>query len=203
MATYTELQTRITAELGNRSDLSTQIQEAIQSAIRHYQRTLALFGQDTDTVSTVAGTAEYALDADFLAFDRVEITVDGNTYPLELCDYDKLKTEDVSGHRGEPWRYAYRNSNIRLYPVPDAVYTVTIYQWIKAAAPSGGSDSTAWTNDFLDIIRHRAKWELCSSVTMDPVRGEPAKAAELEALQAWLTERDRMILRGGARPTEF
>jgi hypothetical protein len=200
--TYAELQTQIALELG-RTDLTTPIQTAILAAIRHYQRRLSLFGQSTQSISTVAGTAEYSLATDFLALDFVQLANASGTVSLEPEVYEVLAALDHTGLRSEPDRYAYRNYKIRLYPVPDAVYTVTAYYWAALAAPTGAGDSTGWTNDLLDLIRHRAKVDLAANVLRDDQGAAIYRAAEGDTLDGIILQRDRALSVGRVVPTEF
>ena len=202
MATYSELQTQIALELG-RTDLTTPIQTAILSAIKHYQRRLSLFGQSTQSISTVAGTAEYSLATDFLALDLVQLADSNGTWTLDAELYDVLLALDTTGLRSEPDRYGYRNYKLRLYPTPDAVYTITAYYWSALAAPTGASDSTGWTNDLLDLIRHRAKVDLAANVLRDDQGAATYRAAEMDTLDGVVLQRDRALSLGSVVPTEF
>lgn len=202
MATYSDLQSQIATELG-RTDLTTPIQTAILAAIRHYQRRLSLFGQGSTSLSTVASTAEYDLPADFIAIDFVQIASTNGTYTLDAELYDVLAALDITGLTSEPDRYAYRNYKLRLYPVPDAVYTVTVYYWAALAAPSGATDSTGWTNDLLDLIRHRAKVDLAANSLRDDQGASTYRAAEMDTLDGVILQRDRALSMGRVVPTEF
>ena len=93
MSSYATLQAQIATEL-HRSDLTTDIQTAILSAIRHYSRKLMLFSQGTHSPVIVAGTAEYSLPSDFLAFERVEITIDGDTTLLDEVSSNEMAALD-------------------------------------------------------------------------------------------------------------
>jgi hypothetical protein len=202
VGTYSDLQSQIATELA-RTDLTAPIQTAILAAIRHYQRRLSLFGQSTQSISTVAGTAEYALSSDFLAIDFVQIASTNGTYTLDPELYDVLAALDITGLRSEPDRYAYRNYKLRLYPIPDAVYIVTVYYWQALAAPTGASDSTGWTNDLLDLIRHRAKVDLAANTLRDDQGAAVYRAAEVDTLDGVILQRDRALSLGRVVPTEF
>ncbi len=202
MSTYAQLQSRIASEL-SRDDLTTPIQEAILSAIRHVQRKLMLFNQTTQAINTVAGTSEYSLSSDFLAFERISLVENGDVRTLTERSYDEIATIDVSGHDGVPTLYAYRNYKIRLYPVPDDVYAVTVYYWSLLGPPSDGADSTVWTNDALDLIRHRAKFDLASNTIRDDRAAATYKAHEDETYGGMVIQRDRVLSNGMIQPTQF
>ena len=202
MATYGELQTQIATELG-RTDLTTAIQTAILSAIRHYQRRLQLFAQSSASITTADGTAEYAVPADYIATDFVQKTVNGTTETLDPELYEVLAGEDVDAYEGEPSRYAYRNYKLRLYPVPDAMYSLTHYYWAAIAAPTGSVDATSWTEDLVDLIRHRAKTDLAANSLRDDQGAATYRAAEMDTLEGVILQRDRALALGRVIPTEF
>lgn len=202
MASYTNLQDQIALELA-RSDLTTPIQTAILSAIRHYQRKLMLFGQENQTIATADGTANYSLASDFLAFERVEIVVNGDVKILSEVSSNELAATDVSGDTGEPSKFAYRDAQIRLYPVPDAIYDVTVRYWKQAAAPVSGADSTVWTNDAVDLIRHRAKYDVASNNIRDDRAAQTYKMHEDETYGGMVIQRDRLLSGGRIIPTQF
>jgi hypothetical protein len=114
-----------------------------------------------------------------------------------------LAALDITGLRSEPDRYAYRNYKLRLYPIPDAVYIVTVYYWQALAAPTGASDSTGWTNDLLDLIRHRAKVDLAANTLRDDQGAAVYRAAEVDTLDGVILQRDRALSLGRVVPTEF
>ena len=202
MATYSGLQSTIASEL-SRDDLTTPIQSAILSAIRHYQRKLMLFNQTTQAISTVAGTSEYSLSSDFLAFERISLVENGDVRTLVERSYDEIATIDVSAHDGVPTKFAYRNFMLRLYPVPDAVYAVTVYYWSLLDPPSDGADSTVWTNDAVDLIRHRAKADLASNTIRDDRAAQIYRMHEDDTLGGMIVQRDRLLSNGIIQPTQF
>ena len=200
MSTYVQLQTQIATEL-HRSDLTTDIQTAILAAIRHYQRKLMLFSQGTHSPVIVAGTAEYSLPSDFLAFERVEITIDGDTTLLDEISSNEMAALDDDS--GEPTKFSYRNYVMTLYPAPDSAYTITVKYWQQPAAPSADADSTVWTNDALDLIRHRAKADLAANTIRDNAAAQTYKVYEDETYGGMVIQRDRVLSNGRLIPTQF
>ena len=72
MASYLSMQQRIADELGARNDLATQIQNAIQDAIRYYQYQPTFLNEKENTATTtVAGTAIYTLPVDLVTLYSV------------------------------------------------------------------------------------------------------------------------------------
>jgi hypothetical protein len=79
---------------------------------------------DVEAYSTVNGTGSYALPTDYM---RLESLIDStNSDPLlqiTTSDYDDLP---ASTSRGRPTNYVIDRTNIKLYPIPDAVYSLSL-----------------------------------------------------------------------------
>jgi len=82
------------------------------------------FLTDTAVINTVADTADYDEPADMKSV--YEVTVDDAV--LEKISYRRfLKLVEMSTAFADvPTRYALRHGKLRLWPVPDAVYDVTV-----------------------------------------------------------------------------
>lgn len=122
---------------------------------------------DTD-VETVAGTFEYNLStvifaADaviFEALQKVFILNPDTGKKVELIETSNSKWEEEHTteitSRGIPTHYMRRGGIIRLSPVPDAVYTLTLYHLITLSdIPSAGPQvPQSWH----EIIKYGAVW---------------------------------------------
>jgi hypothetical protein len=174
MTTQTIMKARIADELA-RSDLTTQIAYAISDAIAAYTDERWLFNESrSNTFSTVANQEFYAAsDATFIGtlnkIDYVTILVGDQPYqviPMRPVDMEHLSTNGTS--TGQPSWYAYYDKKIRLYPVPDAVYTMRVAAAIDVAAPAtDGEASNPWMTTAERLIRSRAKLELALHVLKD------------------------------------
>jgi hypothetical protein len=169
VATYLDMQTRIADEL-DRSDLTAQIKKAIISAVAHYERRRFYFCETSFTISTVAGQETYtSSDAAAIAtspnIERLNGLYSNLRTPLTKRDWAWI--DDVSStttSRARPMAWAYRAETIRLYPIPDAAYTITAYNVPRLTALSADGDSNAWTNDAEELIRSHAKIDLLRNV---------------------------------------
>lgn len=203
MSTYGTMQTRIADEIGD-SGLTTQIRRAIQSAIAHYEGTRFWFKEERATSTTSAGTEFYALPSDFQELDSLLITVNGNRYTLTQRDWGYLEALSVTtANTAQPMDFAIYEEQLRLYPVPNDAYTLTMSYVRSLSTLSDDSDSNAWMTSGEELIRSRAKWDVLAHVTMDPGQAAVAKAAEMAALQNLLSRTTRRIATGHLRPTVF
>lgn len=186
------MKARITREIGGRTDLVTEIGEAINDAIDVYQDDRFYFNESRDiTFPTVPGQEFYTsadnanipnLEAIDFIFKVVGITSTELTYVLP----DVMEDISNSGtFQGEPYEYTYYQQKIRLFPVPNSAITIRIGAHILLAGPTSDTDATnPWLIEAERLIRSRAKFILATQVTldqgmaaaMDPDTGEAARA---------------------------
>lgn len=166
--TYANMQARIASEF-HRTDLTSYITNSIKAAIKHFERERWYFNEATTTTVTVAGTATYALPTDFMKMDNVKVTVSGSKVQLEPMPYIELDALDTgtSSVRGVPKFWAIYGNVLRLYPIPDAVYTITESYQNRLTELSADADTNAWVDDLEALIRTYAKMDICLNVSKD------------------------------------
>lgn len=206
MSDYGTMQTRIANELA-RADLSSYIKDAIKSAVSHYSRHHFWFNETTGTFNTADGTEYYAVVTtvpDFVEIDSMVITVNGNKYPLVQRDMDYI--DAVSGNtslKGVPTDYCYYKESIRLYPIPNGVYTITMAYVKKFADLSATADTNAFMTTGEQLIRSRAKADLMTNYLMDYQGAGFMKRLEQEAYDNLLSESAMKLSTGCIKPTQF
>ena len=219
MATYADLQARIADELGQRADLASEIQLAIQSAIAKWERERFYFNElwevnlfMTASGQEVYGAAAAPLVASLAKIDKVTVLVSGNRYTLTPRTWQYL--EDISVNPavvGQPVDYAYYAEQLRFYPIPDNAYPVTLSGTQRFATLVNPTDANSWTLDAEALIRCEAKLDLYENLLQEPdladrmrllIYGNPMNPGErgyLYALKAETTQRRSARL----RPTYF
>lgn len=212
MASYLDMQTRIANEL-DRSNLSAEIKKAILSAVAHYERKTFYFSETSFTFATVAGqeyygTADAAAIATSPNIERLNAAYNGLRVELTKRPFSYINRISVVGttSRAQPSDWSYRAKQIRLYPIPDAVYTLTAFSVPRLTALSADGDTNAWTEDAEELIRTHAKIDLIENVI---------KPSDMEAEVITLRSRERIALNalfaenasrsatGMAQPTQF
>jgi hypothetical protein len=206
MATLAIMKARVADELA-RTDLTSQIAYSISDAIAAYQGEAWWFNESRTTVSfsTVDGTEFYTSsdDADIANIRKIlyaVLYVGNDVRKLEYRCPEDMEYLSVNGtQEGTPWSYGWYDNKLRLYPVPDAVYTVRIAAHVKVAAPASDAEaSNPWMTDAERLIRSRAKLELALHV----LRDEPLAATMSEAVrEAWsdLKSTTNMLFAGDGR----
>lgn len=199
MATYGDMQSRIANEI-KRSDLTTQIQNAIKSAIQAHESRPFWFTQGRATMTTTAGVKVYALPSTptediFKKMRRVRIYRNG-WLPLEEFGLQEALEYDVNtSQTGVPDHYfieylekttpANDHATIGqmwLLPIPDASYSVELHYFKELDPLTANSSENAWTDEAELLIRCRAKRELYTHVIRDTNEALKWAAAEQSAL---------------------
>lgn len=180
--TLTGLKSIIADDLA-RSDLTTQIADAIETTINNLKNKRYYFNETrTATFATVADQSTYTSsdDADIpLMLELDGLTLedsDGNRFDLGE-PIDPVRMHILLGNgsaTGQPCEYTYFDQSFVFYPIPDAVYTITPIGHIEVAAPTDDSDNV-WMTKAFELIRSEAKAYLYTHV----IKNAPDKAAAM------------------------
>jgi hypothetical protein len=218
MTTLATMKARIASEL-RRTNITTQIASAIQTAIESYQHERFFWNETRElTFNTVAGKWQYDSDdyadlANILRWDFVLTEVGGSYFTLLPMSPGEIETLNGDGDfTGQPLNWGYYNSQFLIYPIPNEAFPIRIGGLISKAAPASDAETgNPWMTYAEKLIRCRAKHELYQHVLMDQIlaaqfspdndMGPTAKALqELRTRTTWLTNQ------GGAfdiTPTQF
>lgn len=183
--TLADMISRIASEIA-RADLSTtQIPNAINTAIDAYSSERFAFSEEpadgTITMNTVIGQAVYT-SADLAALgtlfkiDNVNINVDDVTiFELERTSPEEaiIYNQQSPYMMGQPTWYAYENGKLIISCRPDRVYELTLALFKNVAAPASTSEANnPWMTTAETLIRCRAKYEIATHVTRNPVMAQ-------------------------------
>jgi hypothetical protein len=202
MSTYGEMQDNI-ARVISRTDLTTEIQQAIQAAIRHYEAEPFWFNENTDTRTTTSSTKTYTLTADTAEVVAVLATNNGTTYELTPGTHQEMDAFDTSATFGQPSEWSIWNQQLRLYPTPDKAYTLTVRYQRRLGTLSATTDTNGWTTHAYDVIEARALWWLHTFKTRNTNAAMAAKAAEMESANRLHASHTRYVSTGRLKATQF
>jgi hypothetical protein len=184
--TYAQLQSQIAFELGQRTDLLSipsgsglalnPIAQAIQNAIAKWEREHFYFNEieAINTVSTVVGqefytSANWAFIAAQIHIDKIWVLISNNRYSLNPRTEQYISDTSLNPSvQGQPIDYAYYAETIRLYPIPDGVYQITVEGTQKFSSLANSSDSNSWTTDAADLIKAEAKLDILTNILKQP-----------------------------------
>lgn len=175
VTTLAVMKARIESEV-RRTNVSTQIANAITTAIEAYQTERFGFAETRAmSFATVADQEFYDSDddADLGKLTKIDYVIfyQGDTeFPLIAKSPDFLERLSNNGtNTGAPSCYAWYGNQLRLGPVPDQAYTVRIGgEWTIAAPASDAEASNPWMTTAERLIRCRAKYELYEHVLLIP-----------------------------------
>ena len=144
LTTYSELQSTIAGYLA-RSDLTTQIPDFIRLAEVRLRRDLRIRQMLTSTTLTcTSGTATVNIPSDFL--EVKDFVVTGNpVMPLNYESPSLFSRNSRSMDAGKPLNYTVLATTLKLAPIPDSNYTLSL---VYSAAPAYLSDTNT-SNTFM------------------------------------------------------
>lgn len=186
MTTYGTMRTRIQNELV-RTDIDARINEAIASAIKHWERTRFYFNEGRTTFNFLADQEDYGtsdgVPAGLVNIDELTVTVNATTYPLTPRTYSFIENiKNSTSYTGFPYSYAYYQEDIWPYPIPNATYSANlsyIQRLTEVSISSTDAATNSWMTDAEDLIRLRAK----SIIRIDVLEQDAAKAEAAMMLQ--------------------
>jgi hypothetical protein len=212
VASYLDMQLRIADELDRGSELTAQIKKAIVTAVDFYQRKKFYFTETSFTFSTVVGQEYYgSSDAAAIAtspdLSILNIDINAGRFQLDKQSFEYIDSISyLTGALGQPTIWAYRAEQIRFYPIPSQVWTVTAFNIPRLTALSADGDSNAWTNDAEALIRTAAKIDLIYNVIRGTDMVEEIallKDQERRELAALFAEGASRAAKGVLTPTSF
>ena len=195
---YLDMQNRIADEI-NRSDLGSQIQNAIQTAILYYETEDSLwFTEGRFLINTVASQDRYVIPDTLLNEDGSTITprvtlldVDqmvcnfNNWFqPLKPVTWGWIDTYQIPTYTGQPYYYGRLQNMIRFAPTPNGVYQVIITGTTRLPTLVNPTDTNAWMTEGEWLIRSRAKAILWRAVLRDMDEAKLCEEEESLALAA-------------------
>lgn len=194
MSTRTTLSNAIASDL-HRSDLSTQISTAIDSAIRHYERESFWFLEGRAELTTSANQKWYGPPSDLKGFDSLLVTISGSKEPVDRVHYSEIDENDPDNITGIPSEWAFYQDNLRFYPTPNQAYVLTL-SYRRSLPTETASASTSWTNEGFDLIRFHSEQDVYSNYLKDPDSAAIAEANEAKALLSLQRENTNKVATG-------
>lgn len=210
MATRLQLLNRIADDIG-RSDLSTQISEAVADALRYYEGERFHFNAFYRLTATISAGASIVplstLGVTPLIVDRVALQRNSSYW----AEMEEVGAEQLENLRDvvlstEPIYWAHVGDNLQFDCSAQANYAIVV-DGVKSVASASASasdgDTSAWYNEARDLIRAAAKKSLYLNVIKEDDEAQRAQMAEAEALK-WLRSKTvNKRATGYTRPQRF
>lgn len=199
------MKTRIADELA-RSDLTSQIANAIGSAISFYEGSRFYFNEARGTFSTVAGQEWYTSTQfvdlpNVLKIDTMRCLLNNRWFVMVPRTWAELQWRS-SGitQNADPTDYAYYRQQLRLYPIPQGVRTIEVTYVQMLGVPATDTASNGWTNEGEELIRTHAKVDLFESVIRDPGEADRLRIREDQINKQLMSLTRQLAGSGSVRP---
>lgn len=185
MATLADLKARIVADMGRDDmepggDMEATLLSHINRAIRHYSGQNWWFLTKTVTTPTVSGQDYVTRPATVGQIRRISIPALG--YDLEREDLTCIEAYDEPAMQtGQPYAWAEGDdgTEIRLWPTPNAIFTLKIVGTRIFSELASDSDTNVWTNEASDVVAAHTRMTLYRDVLFDPREANASRALEL------------------------
>jgi hypothetical protein len=167
MSTYLQLRSDIADELLDIGALSVdQIKKSVQRSIAYYSRRQWWFTEAENSFLTAPGQEYYGV-SDLSIIPEIicihSAFIVGGESLLEQTN-ESVSLLQVFPVSGMPCSYTLVGGRIRLYPIPETVYTVKLFYNAPLAALNADADSNAWTTIAEELIRQASKTRLAADV---------------------------------------
>lgn len=177
MATLAQLYTRLILDtnrddMGSGGELEQAKIDAVADAVATHADELFWFNRTSGTKATVASTATIALPTGM----RIAHAISYEQVALSKVRLDTIQHLTATG---QPTSWAENDGAIQLSPVPDAVYTLTLYGVAELGVPATTNE---WTTEAYELILNEAKVKLCRGPLRDPEGLALARDGRDEAL---------------------
>lgn len=156
MPTYLQVRNRIATDFIGRSDLDTQIQNGIQTTIRHYQRERFWFNETSTLLMAVASVETIATPADFLFLQELMVIQNSANIQLVAAPFDFIRRLNINTTVGLPTRYCLYGENFHLANIPDSAYVVPCYYINQLPVLSADADTNGWLSAAEDLVVYGA-----------------------------------------------
>ena len=200
MTDFQTMRNRINRDL-TRDEITAVASDEIKTAILYYERQRFWFLEKRATLNTVDSQEFYALPSDFQDDDSLVINVNNWTYPLIKRTYATIEAWFVRSatFTGYPTDWCIYNEQIRLYPIPNAAFTMTLSYLKSTAVLTNNSDTNEWMVEGEELIRCRASRQICATKLKDLERAAVYQQLETDALRQFNKITMTRLMTGHAR----
>jgi len=185
--TYSDLKTYI-ANYMHRADLTSMIPQFIRLAEDVIFGDLEIRSIDVeDNLYTVANTDEISLPDDFINFKRISVTSSTPNEVLTFMAPEQMAQQFQYGITDQPRAYTVIGQYLKVAPIPDAVYTLSVVYTAKLASLSDTNTSNFLIATYPSIYLYQCLIQACLYTKQDPSKYVELynKAIEGVNMQEW------------------
>jgi len=104
-----------------------------------------------------------------------------------------------ASYTGYPRDHAIYEEQIRLYPIPNGAYPLTLSYIKNLSVLSADLDTNAWMVEGEELIRSRAEADICARTLQDFDRAAIYKTLERESYSKLHGKTNKRLMRGRSR----
>ncbi|MEK9768610.1 MAG: hypothetical protein VW683_06780 [Betaproteobacteria bacterium] len=202
MPTFSQLKTNIANKI-NDSQVDTFIGDAINAAIRYYQKQRFWFNEaDTTITLTVNNPVVPNIPTDFqYELPKAGLVIEDSNqfYPLDKRSNYLYDEANVAGI-GRPEIYRNRSGSLEVYFYPDQAYTLHLYYIKKYTDLSADGDTNDFTDRAEELISAHALYLLYRDYRRNNEEAVFYKQVAEDELQRLLTESNARVTTGMITP---
>lgn len=199
------------ASLAKRTDLTTEIGEAISYAIKAFQDEKIFIKEQVDaTFTCVVAQTSYSGsdDADIplmASIDSLQIRDDNQDFTIDQMAPAAMELLlDGEIESGRPEFYSFYGKKLKLWPAPDDTYVVTMIGPRDTAEPAtDGEADNVWMVEGYYAVMHRALGWLYRFHIRDYDQADRNDAESYARLEQLYTRTNRRKSTNTLTPTEF
>ena len=198
MPTYLDLRTRIARDLWAEPTATTcaydaDIKDAVREAVRAFQgREFWFAEQDWQTyLGTTVGQQYYPLPDRMAKVGNVKALIGDRWAPVAPRIEEQIDRLTDFGDRGPPEFFCVINKQLRLAPIPDAAYQLSMTGTADLDAPENDGDENVWTNEAFELILYEAEKRLWAAFKKNAAQAQVCDALAREALKTLTAKTSR------------
>lgn len=182
--TFAVMKARLVDEMLRDDLTATQLGNAINDAILQFEGERFKFNERRYQILTVAGQEYYDLigptlltsagvavgtGETLLEIDDIFTTISNNPYRLAPRTQQHINEWQSTNYQGQPADYTLYGQQLRIWPIPDQVYTLSLMGLARLPPNplSADGDTNAWMTDAEPLIRSYAKMILYRDILRD------------------------------------
>lgn len=207
-STFLQMQQRIADDL-DRTDLNTQIKQAINRAIVHFKTEPFWFKETSTSFPAVSGQEEYVygvggLPSDVEMIDIMQRNYNGDNITLTEITTFELEAKQKGDSVGIPDQFAQYQNRFKFYPIPNQTGITILLKYTKSYVDlAADTDTNDWLTYAEDLIEARARWWVNMRIIRDQLAAMDDEKQEYSALEALRTINTHKSGQGRIIPSQF
>jgi len=158
-----------------RSDIATEIEEAIREAISEFEIDTYTWNQAKDTTRTlIVGDSELAFPTNMFKIKNFKVLISANDkQSLRAKSIEFIEDQDNAGTSfvSRPKFYGVDRELLIVHPRPDQAYSTEILGYATETLPTGSADTHKMITNAKNMVKWKAQSILYFTILFDDTNG--------------------------------